>query len=98
MKQRFGDSEQAIVAHIRHRKQGQHESVQSYIDEMSMLCSQAFISDSMKMDLILDNLKPCMKKPVLASIFKTPEQVIANATFLEDRLRSAKPEKLKPSL
>ena len=96
MKQRFGDREQAIVAHIRHRKQGQHESVQSYIDEMSMLCSQAFISDSMKMDLILDNLNPCLKEQVLASIPKTLEQVIANATFLEDRLGSTHTRKAQP--
>ena len=34
MKQRFGETEQSIVAHITHRKQRDSESVQSYVDDI----------------------------------------------------------------
>ena len=36
MQQRFGDSEQTIMARMQHRKQREDESVQSYADDMQL--------------------------------------------------------------
>ena len=95
MRQRFGDSEQTIMARIQHRKQREDESVQSYTDDMNMLFAQSVFPEAMKRDLMLDNLKPSLRRQVLASIPTTIEQVIANATFLEDKVVGISLEKIK---
>ena len=46
MRQRFGDSEQTIIARIQYRKQYEDESVQSYIDDMNMMFAQSAFPDS----------------------------------------------------
>ena len=95
MKKRFGDNEQTVMARITHRKQREDETVQSYVDEMSMLFSQSEIPDAMKQDLMLDNLKPSLRKQVVATIPKTLEEVISNATYLEERANGLSSEKVK---
>ena len=95
MKQRFGDSEQTIMARIQHRKQREDESVQSYADDMHMMFSQSAFPEALKRDLLLDNLKPSLRTQVLASIPTTMQDVIANALFLEERASGAATERLR---
>ena len=94
-KQRFADSEQTIMARIQHRKQCEDESVQSYADDMHMMMAQSVFPDVLKRDLLLDNMKPSLRKQVMTSIPTTVEEVIANALFLEERAAGATPEKTK---
>ena len=86
VQQRFGDSEQTIMARIYHRKQGQEEPVQSYFDDMHLLFAQATLPDALKRDALLQNLKPSLRKRVILSIPNTKEDVMNNAIFLERKL------------
>ena len=95
MKHRFGDSEQTVTARIQHRKQHDDESVQSYADDMNMMFSQSVFPEPMKRDLLLENLKPALRKQVITSIPKTMDEVINNARFLEEKANGVTPEKLK---
>ncbi len=95
MRQRFGDSEQTIMARIQHRKHREDESVQSYADDMNMMFAQSVLPEAMKRDLLLENLKPSLRKQVMLSIPTTIDEVITNATFLEEKFAGITPEKLK---
>ena len=46
-------------------------------------------------DALLNNLKSGLKEEVMVTISSTVEQVIANATFLEEKTVGVVPEKLK---
>ena len=83
------------MARIQHRKQREDESVQSFADEMIMLLSQIPLPESFKRDMLLDNLKPSLRKAVLNTIPETVEEVIKNAAFLEERVNGITPEKIK---
>ncbi|DBA83530.1 TPA: hypothetical protein ACH3X2_006453 [Trebouxia sp. C0005] len=95
MKARFGENEQTILARITHRKQHENENVQAYVDEMNMLFSQTNIPDAMKSDILTDNLKPSLRTQVVATIPRTMQQVIDNATYLEERANGAVADRLK---
>ena len=95
MRQRFGDSEQTVMTHILHRTQKEDESVQSYVDDMNLMFSQSLFPDAMKRDLLLQNLKPQLRKQVIVSIPSTMDDVIKNATFLEDKFTGRTAEKVK---
>jgi len=41
MRLRFGEDKQTIIARIKHRKQGENESVQLYADDMIMMFAQS---------------------------------------------------------
>lgn len=64
----FGDNEQTILVHVQHRKQQESESVQSYADDMNMLFAQSAFPDAMRMDIMLDNLKPSLRRRVATII------------------------------
>ena len=95
MRQRFGDTEQRIVAHIMHRKQRDTESVQSYVDDLNLLFAQCNLPENMQLDLLLDNLRPQLRKKVIATIPKTVEQLITNAIYLEQKSAGFTIEKVK---
>lgn len=44
----------------------------------------------LKRELILDKLKPSLREQVMLTIPGTIEQVIANATFMKDKVASVK--------
>ena len=67
MRQRFGDNEQTVMARIMYRKQREDESVQSYTDDMALMFSQSLFPDAVKRDLLLQNLKPSLRKQVIIS-------------------------------
>ena len=94
MKHRFGDSEQTFIARIQHRKQRDDESVQSYADDMNMMFNQSVFPEPMKRDLLLENLKPALRKQVITSIPNTIDEVITNARFSEEKANGVTPEKL----
>ena len=83
------------MARIQHQKQREDETVQSYNDDINMLFAKSVFPEAMQRDLMLDNLKPSLRRQVLASIPTTIEQVIANATFLESKAVGISPEKTK---
>ena len=89
IKQRFGESEQIILVSVRHRKQQENETVQTYIDEMSMLLSQSSIPEAMKQDLMLENMKPDLRKQVTATIPKSLQDIITNASLKKRRVALA---------
>lgn len=95
MMHRFGDSEQAVMTRIQHRKQLEDESIQSYADDMILMFAQSGFPEIMKRDLLLDGLKPSLRKKVLASIPSTVQDVIDNAMFLENKAHGAAQEKMK---
>ena len=95
MRQRFGDSEQTIIARIQHRKQHEEECVQSYIDDMNMMFAQSVFPEVLKRNLLIDNMKPSLRKQVLSSIPTTIEHVIENALFLEDTAAPVTSEKIR---
>lgn len=93
MRQRFGDSEQPIIARIQHRKQREDESVQAYAEDM--MFAQCNFPEVLKRNLLIDNLKPSLRKQVVSSIPTTIEQVITNAVFLEETAVGIPSEKIK---
>ena len=95
MRQRFGDSEQTIIARIQHRKQREDESVQAYAEDMNMMFAQCQFPEVLKRNLLIDNLKPNLRKQVVSSIPTTIEQVITNAIFLEETAVGVTSEKIK---
>ncbi len=95
MRVRFGEDKQAIVARIKHRKQAEHESVQLYADDMIMMFAQSALPHALRQDALLNNLKSGLKEDVMVTMPSTVEQVIANATFLEEKSVAVSPEKLK---
>lgn len=95
MRQRFGDSEQTIIARIQHRKQREDESVQAYAEDMNMMFAQCQFPEVLKRNLLIDNLKPNLRKQVVSSIPTTIEQVITNAIFLEETAVGVMSEKIK---
>ena len=86
MQERFSDTAQTILARIRHRKQQETESVKAYCDEALTMFSQISIPDAMKQDLLLENMKPSFRKQVIGTVPSNLEEVIANATFIEEKL------------
>ena len=88
MKHRFGDSRQTMMARLMQRKQQQNESEQSYADDMNMMFSHSVFPETLKRDLLLDNLKAGLREQVMSHIPRTAEQVIANATYLETKSAS----------
>ena len=95
MKKRFGDTEQTILARITHRKQRETENVQAYVDEVNMLFSQTNIPNAMKSDILLDSLRPSLRTLVVATIPKSMEEVITNATYLQEKATEAVANRLK---
>ena len=59
---------------------------------MHMMMAQSVFPDVLKRDLLLDNMKPSLRKQVMTSI-PTIEEVIANALYLEERAAGATPQK-----
>ncbi len=94
-KARFGDTGDTIMTRIQHRQQYEDESVQSYADDMTMLVNKSALPDSLKRDMLLKNLKPSLQEQVMVSIPTTSDQVIANATFLEEKAACVAPETAK---
>ena len=82
---RFGDNEHSIMSRVRHRKQQEDESVQQYADDMLMLFTRAALPESVKMDLIVENMKRSLRKQVILTIPTSVQQAIDNATILEQR-------------
>ena len=97
MRVRFGEDKQTIIARIKHRKQAENESVQLYADDMIMMFAQSALPHALRRDALLNNLKPGQKEDVMVTMPSTVEQVIANATFLEDKSVGVLSEKLKTS-
>ena len=95
MRVRFGEDKQTIIARIKHRKQAENESVQLYADDMIMMFAQSELPHALRRDALLNNLKPGLKEDVMVTMPSTIEQVIANATFLEEKSVGVLPEKLK---
>ena len=95
MRERFGDSEQTIIARIQHRKQREDESVQTYIDDMNMMFAHIAFPDVLKRNLLIDNMKPSLRTQILNSIPTTVEQVIENALFLEETAATVISEKIR---
>ena len=95
MRLRSGEDKQTIIARIKHRKQAENESVQLYADNMIMMFAQSELPHDLRRDALLNNLKPGLKEDVMVTMPSTIEQVIANATFLEDKSLGVLPEKLK---
>ncbi len=84
-----------IIAHIQHRKQAENESVQLYADDMIIMFAQSELPHALRRDVLLNNLKSGLKEDVMVTMPSTVEQVIANATFLEEKSVGVLPEKLK---
>ena len=63
-----------------------NESVQSYsqFDDMTMMLAQSAFPDVLKRNLLIDNLKPSLRRQLLSPIPTTIEQVIEDALFLDD--------------
>jgi len=95
MRIRFGDDKHTLIARIRHRRQAENESVQSYVDDMNMMFAQSAFPENWRRDMLLNNLKAGLRDDVIATIPATAEQVIANATYLEQKSAAVTPEKLK---
>ena len=95
IQQRFGDNPDTIMARIQHRKQAEDESVQCYADDMHMMFGQTDFPPALKRDLLLQNLKPSLRKAVIRTIPGTMQDVIKNATFLETKLDASAMEKVK---
>ncbi len=95
MRARFGEDKQSIIARIKHRKQAENESVQLYADDMIMMFAQSELPHALWRDALLNNLKSGLKEDVMVTVPSTIEQVIANATFLEEKSVDVLPEKLK---
>ena len=95
MRVRFGEDKKPIIARIKHRKQGENESVQLYADDMSMMFAQSELPYALRRDALLNNLKSGLKEDVMVTMPSTVEQVIANATFLEEKCVAVSPEKLQ---
>ena len=89
MKQKFGDSKQTVLAHIKHRMQEDDEPVHAYIDEMRMLLSQLAISEDIKVDLTLQNMTHWFKTQVIQTIPRSLEDLINSAIFIEDKTARA---------
>jgi len=62
---------------------------------MHMMMAQSVFPGVLKRDLLLDNMKPSLRKQVMTSIPTTVEEVIVNALFLEERAAGATPGKFK---
>ena len=60
-----------------------------------MMCAQSALPYALRRDALLNNLKPGQKEDVMVTMPSTVEQVIANATFLEEKSGGVLPEKLK---
>ena len=95
MRLRFGEDKQTIIARINHRKQAENESVQLYADDMIMIFAQSELPHALRRDALLNNLRPGLNEDVMGTMPSTTEQVIANATFLEEKSVDVLPEKLK---
>ena len=48
--------------------------------------SRISIPEAMNQDLSLENMKPSLRKQVIATVPSSLEEVIANATFIEEKL------------
>ena len=95
MRHRFGDSEETTIARVINRKQRKDETVQAHADDMQMLLGQSVLPETMKRNLLMNNLRPALRDQAIHSIPLTLEDVIKNATFLEEQALGISGEKIK---
>ena len=74
----------------KYREQGEHEPVQAYVDEISMLLSQLAIPEAIKVDLMLQNMTHWLKTQVIQTIPRSLEDLINSAIFIQDKISRAR--------
>lgn len=97
IQQRFGDSTDSTLTRVYHRKQQEDETVQAYVDGMHLLLHHTTFPEALKRDVLLQNLQPGLRKLVIQSIPGTMQDVISNATFLEEKLHGGAKAKAQAS-
>ena len=95
MLHRFGESEETLMLRLHHRRQQQHESVQSYADDLQLLFAQTHIPVAFQCKIFLENLKISLQQRVVNTCPDSLAIAIEKAKFLElqDFLHSS--ERLK---